>query len=65
MLRLRFSNKHCSICGRGEIVGTNRPHSLHKTKKVVKPNLQKFQGKEYVCVACMRTLTKSKATSHK
>lgn len=47
----------CFICQKGERVGYNRPHSLHKTKRVIRPNLQKWKGK-LVCTRCLRTIKK-------
>lgn len=40
--------KKCFLCGKGPTSSYNRPHSLHKTKRVVKPNLQKFDLSAYV-----------------
>lgn len=39
--------KRCFLCGKGPKSAFNRPHSLHKTKRVVKPNLQKFNLSAY------------------
>jgi len=47
----------CQICGKHPVSGYNRPHSLHHTKKLVKPNLQKSNHRK-ICTACLRTLTK-------
>ncbi len=49
--------KSCSICGKSETVGYNRPRSLHCTKRIIKPNLQK-KDKQLVCTRCLRTQNK-------
>jgi len=49
----------CDICKKTETYGYNRPHSLHKTKKTIKPNIQKNNGKK-VCTRCLRTITRTK-----
>ena len=55
----------CDICNKGKQFGNNVPFSLHKTRKVWKPNLQrhtlnlggtKVQAK--LCTSCIRTLAK-------
>jgi len=53
----------CSVCGKAPVSGYNRPHSLHRTKRIVKPNTQKNQG-SILCARCLRTLSK-KATQSK
>ncbi|TSC93189.1 MAG: hypothetical protein CEN89_199 [Candidatus Berkelbacteria bacterium Licking1014_7] len=62
MIRLRIPKQVCAICNKGSVIGYNRPKSLHRTKKVVNPNLQKmkFDGKiqSLVCTGCMRTMKK-------
>lgn len=45
----------CMLCGKGPVASLNRPHSLHKTKRIIKPNVQSFGGL-MVCTACIRTL---------
>jgi ribosomal protein L28 len=56
------STKHvCQLCGKGPVSAYNKPHSMHKTKTVVKPNTQsvKVQGLRLtVCTRCLRTLSK-------
>lgn len=47
----------CQICGKGPVAGYNRPHSLHKTKRVVKPNVQKISG-QVMCTRCLKTVIK-------
>ena len=49
----------CEICHKGPVAGYNRPHSLHRTKRIVKPNIQKING-IYMCTTCLRTLKKQK-----
>ncbi len=44
----------CQICGKKPTSGFNKPHSLHRTKRVVKPNLQKSEGK-IICTRCIRS----------
>ncbi|MBW4061369.1 50S ribosomal protein L28 [Candidatus Saccharibacteria bacterium] len=55
----------CDICNKGKQFGNSVPFSLHKTRKVWKPNLQrhtlvlgttKVQAK--LCTSCIRTLAK-------
>jgi large subunit ribosomal protein L28 len=56
------STKHvCQICGKGPVSGYNKPHSLHRTKRVVKPNTQRVQG-QTVCTRCLRTSLKKIST---
>ena len=57
----------CEICGKAPMSGNNVPHSLHKTKRQWRPNIQKvtlFQDgrprKAYVCAKCLRTMNKTK-----
>lgn len=52
-----FSTQVCGLCGKGDTMGSNKPHSLHSTKRVVKPNLQKKWGVT-LCNNCFRTLKK-------
>ena len=47
----------CSVCGKTTQTGYNRPHSLHRTKRLVKPNIQKIEGKK-ICTRCLRTFNK-------
>ncbi len=58
--RKHFSNRVCGLCGKGDSVSYNRPKSLHKTKKTVKPNLQTRWGYT-LCQRCFKTLKKNKA----
>lgn len=45
----------CAICGKTASSGYNRPHSLHRTKKTIKPNLQP-RGNVLICTRCLRTI---------
>lgn len=45
--------QQCQICGKGDSVAYNRPNSLHKTKRVVKPNLQQYNGM-LICTRCLK-----------
>lgn len=47
--------KSCSICGKTAQSAYNRPNSLHKTKKKVYPNLQKYNNK-LVCTKCLKKI---------
>lgn len=49
--------KKCEVCGKTATSGNNKPHSLHKTKKTIKANLQKVNGK-VVCTRCLRNIKK-------
>lgn len=55
--RKHTSSKTCGLCQKGDTVGNNKPHSLHKTKRTVKPNLQKKWG-IMLCQNCFRTISK-------
>ena len=48
----------CQICLKSPQVGFNRPKSLHKTKKLILPNLQKLDGL-LICTRCRKTLAKT------
>ena len=48
---------NCQVCGKGPVASYNRPHSLHKTKRVVYPNVQKVGG-QIICTSCLKTITK-------
>jgi large subunit ribosomal protein L28 len=57
----------CEICGKAPMSGNNVPHSLHKTKRQWRPNIQKVtlvqdgrSRKAYVCAKCLRTMNKTK-----
>jgi len=50
--------RFCMMCGKTATSAYNRPHSLHKTKRTVKPNLQLVNGM-FVCTRCLRTLKRA------
>ncbi len=53
-----FSPLHvCMVCGKMPEMAFNRPHSQHKTKRVVRPNIGMWQGLQ-VCAQCRKTLAK-------
>lgn len=52
----------CEICGKGHQVGMNVSHSHNRTKKVLKPNLQRVRVSRNgsrerinVCTRCLRS----------
>lgn len=47
----------CQICGRAPRMGYSRPHSIHRTKRKIYPNVQKIHGK-FICMNCLRTQSK-------
>ncbi|MBN1933337.1 MAG: 50S ribosomal protein L28 [Anaerolineae bacterium] len=56
----------CDICGKQEMSGNNVPHSLHKTKRKFKANVQKVRmtkngrtRRVYACTKCLRTINKT------
>ncbi|HLB32458.1 MAG TPA: bL28 family ribosomal protein [Patescibacteria group bacterium] len=51
--------RSCAVCGKTATSAYNRPHSLHKTKRTVKPNLQPYMGL-LICTRCLRTSKKLK-----
>lgn len=44
----------CSRCQKTTVSSNNKPHSLHKTKRKVYPNLQVVCG-EIICTNCLKT----------
>jgi ribosomal protein L28 len=40
----RNTFRQCQISGVSSRVGYNRPKSLHKTKRLIHPNIQKWHG---------------------
>jgi len=56
-MKIKHYSKICEICGKAPMSAFNRPHSLHKTKRIVKPNIQKMSGM-LVCTRCQKTITK-------
>lgn len=47
----------CMICGKTPQMSLNRPHSQHKTKRVVRPNIGKWEGLS-ICAKCRKALSK-------
>ncbi|MCL6466340.1 MAG: 50S ribosomal protein L28 [candidate division WOR-3 bacterium] len=54
--------KHCEICGKVAIVGSNISHAHNVTKRRWEPNLQRVRIKEgtatrriWVCTRCLRS----------
>ena len=53
----------CQICGKGTLSGNRVSHSNHKTKNLLKPNLQKVKAvgpngahvRMHVCTRCIRS----------
>jgi ribosomal protein L28 len=48
-------NLYCQLCGKTAQSANNRPKSLHKTKRLMKPNLQKWNDL-MICSRCRRTI---------
>lgn len=53
--------RRCIVCDKGTVVGNKRSHSLIKTRRTWKPNLQKIRVKikgvprrAYVCTQCLK-----------
>ena len=49
------TNEFCLVCGKTAVASYNRPKSLHKTKRVVYPNLVTF-GDGKICTRCLKSL---------
>jgi large subunit ribosomal protein L28 len=52
----------CAVCGKERAIGNNVSHANNKTKKLVKPNLQRMRVETkkgvkriYVCTRCLRS----------
>lgn len=56
-MKLKSYSKYCMICAKCPVSGNNKPHSLHRTKRTIKPNIQKWQGL-WICTRCKKTLNK-------
>ena len=55
----------CEICGKSPQFGHNVSHSMRRTKRKFKPNIQRVKVMEnghlvskYVCARCIRTMSK-------
>lgn len=64
MIKLRIPQQICAECGRMATTGFNRPHSLHRTKRLILLNLQRHMGR-LVCTRCLRNLRKKALTKQK
>ena len=53
---------NCFACGKGPTASYNRPKSLHKTKRVVYPNLARF-GQVMICTRCLKSLRPRQAVA--
>lgn len=51
----RPKNSVCQFCGKVPVSSLNRPHSLHRTKRTVKPNLQPYQN-GMICANCLKSV---------
>ena len=49
--------KNCQVCKKAQTVGNNKPHSQHRTKRIILPNIQKTNGL-IICTRCLRTKIK-------
>jgi len=52
-------NEICHMCSKTVTTGNNKPNSQHKTRRLIKPNIQKIRGM-IICTRCLRTLNKYK-----
>ncbi|MDO8472169.1 MAG: bL28 family ribosomal protein [bacterium] len=48
---------HCTVCGNTTQFGNTLSRSLQRTKRTMKPNLQKVGGL-VLCTRCLRSLRK-------
>lgn len=55
---------YCELCGKSTGSGYNRPKSLHKTKRQIHPNIQKWNGLQ-ICTRCRKTINKELAANEK
>ncbi len=53
-MRRKSIQASCIDCGKGPTSGNNRPRSLHKTKRIVFPNLVVVKN-DLVCTRCLKT----------
>lgn len=54
----------CQICGKKPKSAFNKPHSLYRTKRTVKPNIQKKEN-QYICTRCLKNRFVSSAEQTK
>lgn len=52
----------CFVCGKARTVGNNVSHANNRTKRLIRPNLQRAKietahgvKREYVCTRCLRS----------
>ncbi|MBI4948474.1 50S ribosomal protein L28 [Candidatus Berkelbacteria bacterium] len=57
MKKIHRAKNSCELCGKTAQFGFNRPKSLHKTSRVILPNLQKWNGL-LICNRCRKSLKK-------
>lgn len=57
MKKIEKNLKTCDICGKHARMGNNRPHSLHRTIRIILPNIQKVNG-QMICTRCLKTMAK-------
>lgn len=60
--------KHCEICGKTGVIGSNISHAHNVTKRTWEPNLQRVRVKEgaqtkriWACTRCIRSGKVTKA----
>ena len=60
--------KHCEICGKVGVIGSNISHAHNVTKRTWEPNLQRVRVKQdstsrrvWVCTRCLRSGKVAKA----
>ncbi len=59
----------CAVCRKQRIIGNNVSHANNRTKRLIKPNLQRMRvitndgvkKKLYVCTRCLRSGVVKKA----
>ncbi|MGI6103295.1 MAG: large ribosomal subunit protein bL28 [Patescibacteria group bacterium] len=56
----RPAARFCQLCGKEPVSGQNKSHSQRKTKRTIRPNLQRF-GQGFVCTRCLKTLERALA----
>lgn len=48
----------CAICGKLPQMGMHKPHSQTRTKKMIRPNLGKWNGLD-ICAKCRKSMNKT------
>lgn len=59
---MKQQDMYCQLCGKSPQIGYNRPKSLHKTQRVILPNLQKWNGL-LICNRCRKTIRQQLAAA--